>query len=258
MLPVCPSIRIATGPVKTPITFPLRSTVRGFVRKSSFISRPCIVPSDVGSGRKCPATPVAINPSPPGLPRRSITMPSAVRNVVNASSMVAESAVIQMLKLRYPIRPVNRGSPPILVISSSLSQHHLDSAANGGRFPIFTSSPGGSSKVMMTSCSSPLESTKRYFGLIPGRPPTNALTACSRASLSSDVRGVPNTLMIGSIESPSDETSFQPVLIPAIAAGLFSAIRVTIASPPRTCTVTPDQPPTAPGEPETEFGMIAK
>ena len=64
--------------------------------------------------------------------------------------------------------------------------------------------------------------------------------------------------MIESIEPPSDETSFQPVLIPAISAGLFSAIRVTIASPPSTWTVSPDHPPTALDEPETEFGIIAK
>ena len=135
------STRIATGTSSGATGWPDRSTRLGFDRKCTSVPRVFMVPRLIGVAVKWPPIPIAMPPTPPGLPRRSMTTPSVSREASIASSKGAAICGSHTAKAISEIVSPPQGSRPS-VESSFASRMRCSSLASiGGRLPMRASSP---------------------------------------------------------------------------------------------------------------------
>src|SRR6266404_8672695 len=122
-----PSTRIATGPANT--------LARGFTTKLRLVSRMYSAPSRCPAvSINHPAIPIAITPSPPGLPRRSTMKPSQDEHDWTASpnAPMIRGGSRNMLNRAYPIAAAELFTRPVSI------QTYV-----GDRYPKRVSSPRG-------------------------------------------------------------------------------------------------------------------
>ena len=176
------------------------------------------VPRRTGVSRKCPDTPISIERTPPGFPRRSMTMPSASRDSSTARSIAAASGTIQTL---------NRTTATWRPLPASLTTRS-SRAKNVGRWPSVTGCP--CSRARGTLCVDVWPSRSRETQtdrLGAGRAPQQRL--CRRPAL--EVRRTHRSRPHRGARHRQSPRA--PLLdgVPASSAGLDGSTRAMTSSP---------------------------